>query len=91
MTAAAPPDDRGAREVGRRLTPEMRAGHRLLETFERRPDVFHAMLASPPGWRMFVRFCQGRASFAEMLDRRPVRAGLAVLDRLPARARAVAG
>ncbi|MEU4441661.1 geranylgeranyl reductase family protein [Micromonospora chalcea] len=80
-----------AREVGRRLTPEMRAGHRLLETFERRPDVFHAMLASPPGWRMFVRFCQGRASFAEMLDRRPVRAGLAVLDRLPARARAVAG
>ena len=80
-----------AREVGRRLTPEMRAGHRLLETFERRPDVFHAMLASPPGWRMFVRFCQGRVSFAEMLDRRPVRAGLAVLDRLPARARAVAG
>ncbi|MFI7252619.1 geranylgeranyl reductase family protein [Micromonospora chalcea] len=80
-----------AREVDRRLTPEMRAGQRLLETFERRPDVFHAMLASPPGWRMFVGFCQGRASFAEMLDRRPVRAGLAVLDRLPARARAVAG
>lgn len=75
--------DTYAREVGRRLTPEMRAGHRLLETFERRPDVFHAMLASPPGWRMFVRFCQGRASFAEMLDRRPVRAGLAMLDRLP--------
>ncbi|MCT2281468.1 geranylgeranyl reductase family protein [Micromonospora chalcea] len=80
-----------AREVDRRLTPEMRAGHRLLETFERRPDVFHAMLASPPGWRMFVRFCQGRAGFAEMLDRRPVRAGLAVLDRLPAKARATAG
>ncbi|MCZ7429314.1 geranylgeranyl reductase family protein [Micromonospora sp. WMMA1949] len=80
-----------AREVDRRLVPEMRAGHRLLETFERRPDVFHAMLASPPGWRMFVRFCQGRASFAEMLDRRPVRAGLALLDRLPARARATAG
>ncbi len=83
--------DAYAREVDRRLTPEMRAGHRLLETFERRPDVFHAMLASPPGWRMFVRFCQGRASFAEMLDRRPVRAGLALLDRLPARARAMAG
>ena len=80
-----------AREVDRRLVPEMRAGHRLLEVFERRPDVFHAMLASPPGWRMFVRFCQGRASFAEMLDRRPVRAGLALLDRLPARARATAG
>ncbi|QLQ35969.1 geranylgeranyl reductase family protein [Micromonospora robiginosa] len=71
------------REVGRRLAPEMRAGHRLLDVFERRPDVFHALLASPPGWRMFVRFCQGRVDFAEVLDRRPVRAGLALLDRLP--------
>ncbi|MFI7218654.1 geranylgeranyl reductase family protein [Micromonospora maritima] len=75
--------DAYARDVDRRLVPEMRAGHRLLEVFERRPDVFHAMLASPPGWRMFARFCQGRASFAEVLDRRPVRAALAVLDRLP--------
>ncbi|WFE40427.1 geranylgeranyl reductase family protein [Micromonospora sp. WMMD998] len=71
------------REVEARLAPEMRAGHRLLDVFERRPDVFHAVLASPPGWRMFVRFCQGRASFAEALDRRPVRAGLALVDRLP--------
>ncbi|SCG38519.1 geranylgeranyl reductase family protein [Micromonospora humi] len=75
--------DAYGREVGRRLAPEMRAGHRLLDVFERRPDVFHAMLASPPGWRMFVRFCQGRVSFAEALERRPVRAGLALLDRLP--------
>ncbi|MFI5834060.1 geranylgeranyl reductase family protein [Micromonospora sp. NPDC051300] len=71
------------REVGRRLVPEMRAGHRLLDVFERRPDVFHTLLASPPGWRMFVRFCQGRVTFADVLDRRPVRAGLALLDRLP--------
>ncbi|GAB3082625.1 geranylgeranyl reductase family protein [Micromonospora schwarzwaldensis] len=71
------------REVARLLTPEMRAGHRLLDAFERRPDVFHAMLASPSGWRMFVRFCQGRVGFAEALDRRPVRAGLALIDRLP--------
>ncbi|GHJ16776.1 geranylgeranyl reductase family protein [Micromonospora sp. AKA38] len=71
------------REVARLLTPEMRAGHRLLDAFERRPDVFHAMLASPLGWRMFVRFCQGRIGFAEALDRRPVRAGLALIDRLP--------
>ncbi len=72
-----------AREIERRLVPEMRAGHRLLEVFERRPDVFHALLATPPGWRMFVRFCQGRASLDETLARRPVRAGLALLDRLP--------
>ncbi|WP_431936867.1 geranylgeranyl reductase family protein [Micromonospora sp. RP3T] len=71
------------REVSRLLTPEMRAGHRLLDAFERRPDVFHAMLATPLGWRMFVRFCQGRTGFAEALDRRPVRAGLALIDRLP--------
>ncbi|SBT41221.1 geranylgeranyl reductase family protein [Micromonospora auratinigra] len=78
------------REVRRLLVPEMRAGHRLLEVFERRPEVFHALLASPPGWRMFVRFCQGRASFAETLARRPVRAALALLDRLPARRSGVA-
>ncbi|WNM38649.1 geranylgeranyl reductase family protein [Micromonospora halotolerans] len=77
--------DTYAREVGLRLVPEMRAGHRLLEVFTRRPDVFHALLATPPGWRMFVRFCQGQASFARVLARRPVRAGLALLDRLPPR------
>ncbi|MDZ5444987.1 geranylgeranyl reductase family protein [Micromonospora sp. 4G57] len=80
------------REVERLLAPSMRAGHRLLEVFERRPDVFHGLLATPAGWRMFVRFCQGRASFDETLTRRPVRAALALLDRLPpARPRAVAG
>ncbi|MEU8264636.1 geranylgeranyl reductase family protein [Micromonospora sp. NPDC048999] len=73
------------RAVQRQLVPEMRAGHRLLEIFERRPDVFHALLATPPGWRMFVKFCQGRTSFDRVLTRRPVRAGLALLDRLPPR------
>jgi geranylgeranyl reductase family protein len=72
------------RAVERDLLPSMRAGYRLLEVFSRRPDVFHALLASPPGWRAFVRFCQGRASFEEMLTRAPVRAALALLDRLPA-------
>ncbi|WP_320068483.1 geranylgeranyl reductase family protein [Micromonospora sp. RTGN7] len=71
------------RAVERDLVPSMRAGHRLLEVFSRRPDVFHALLATPPGWRMFVRFCQGRASFDETLNRAPVRAALALLDRLP--------
>ena len=63
----------------------MRAGHRLLDVFARRPEVFHGLLATPPGWRMFVRFCQGRASFDETLTRPPVRAALALLDRLPPR------
>ncbi|NBE79676.1 geranylgeranyl reductase family protein [Micromonospora rubida] len=72
-----------SRAVDRDLVPSMRAGHRLLEVFSHRPDVFHALLATPPGWRMFVRFCQGRASFDETLNRAPVRAALALLDRLP--------
>ncbi|WBB80768.1 geranylgeranyl reductase family protein [Micromonospora sp. WMMD882] len=71
------------RAVHAELVPPMRAGHRLLEVFARRPEVFHALLASPPGWRMFVRFCQGRASFEQTLTRPPVRAALALLDRLP--------
>ncbi|MFJ6197900.1 geranylgeranyl reductase family protein [Micromonospora sp. NPDC092111] len=75
--------DRYARDVHERLVPSMRAGHRLLEVFERRPDVFHALLATPAGWSMFVRFCQGRASFDRTLDRVPVRAALSLLDRLP--------
>ncbi|SCG71936.1 geranylgeranyl reductase family protein [Micromonospora halophytica] len=75
--------DRYERDVRERLVPSMRAGHRLLEVFERRPDVFHALLATPAGWSMFVGFCQGRASFDRTLTRAPVRAGLALLDRLP--------
>ncbi|MGN9779755.1 geranylgeranyl reductase family protein [Micromonospora sp. H33] len=71
------------RAVAEALVPSMRAGHRLLDAFTRRPEVFHALLATPPGWRMFVRFCQGRASFDETLGRTPVRAALALLDRLP--------
>ncbi|WP_091641261.1 geranylgeranyl reductase family protein [Micromonospora pallida] len=73
-----------ARAVHAELVPSMRAGHRLLDVFSRRPEVFHALLATPPGWRMFVRFCQGRTSFDETLNRAPVRAALALLDRLPA-------
>ncbi|MGC5022814.1 geranylgeranyl reductase family protein [Micromonospora sp. DT47] len=75
--------ERYERDVRDQLAPSMRAGHRLLEVFERRPDVFHALLATPAGWRMFVGFCQGRASFDRALTRAPVRAGLALLDRLP--------
>ncbi|MGN9810077.1 geranylgeranyl reductase family protein [Micromonospora sp. BQ11] len=78
------------RAVTAELLPSMRAGHRLLDVFARRPEVFHGVLATPPGWRMFVRFCQGTASFDETLTRAPVRAALALLDRLPAKGRAPA-
>ncbi|MFI7606491.1 geranylgeranyl reductase family protein [Micromonospora sp. NPDC049366] len=72
------------RAVAERLVPSMRAGYRLLDVFEQRPEVFHGLVATPPGWRMFVRFCQGRASFEETLERVPARAAMALLKRLPA-------
>ncbi|HEY0697913.1 MAG TPA: geranylgeranyl reductase family protein [Micromonospora sp.] len=79
--AAASGDLAGyVRAVGEQLVPSMRAGHRLLAVFSRRPLVFHALLATRPGWRMFVRFCLGQASFDHTLARMPVRAALALLD-----------
>ncbi len=67
------------RGVQAELTPSMQAGFRLLAAFSRRPGVFHALLATPPGWRFFTRFCQGSASFEQTLARPPVRAALALL------------
>jgi geranylgeranyl reductase family protein len=65
--------------VGRQLVPEMRAGRRLLTAYVRHPWAFHGALATWPGFRMFTEFCQGRRSFAEILDRRAIRAILALL------------
>jgi geranylgeranyl reductase family protein len=68
------------RTVRQRFEPELRAGRRILAAFARRPGVFHTMLATPPGWRVFTRFCQGRTSFAQTMTHRSVRAALALLD-----------
>lgn len=61
------------------LTPPMRAGHRLLAAFTQHPGVFHALLATPPGWRMFRRFCTGELSFDQVVTRLPVRLALSLL------------
>ncbi|WP_203995914.1 geranylgeranyl reductase family protein [Micromonospora lutea] len=71
------------RSVTERLTPAMRAGRRLLDVFSQRPAACHALLATPPGWRAFTRFCLGQADFDEVVGRLPVRAALALADRLP--------
>ncbi|PZG09055.1 hyaluronate lyase [Micromonospora craterilacus] len=71
--------------VVERLVPAMRAGYRLLDVFSWRPDAFHALVATPLGWRAFARFCQGRADFDEVIGRAPIRAALALVDRLPRR------
>lgn len=65
--------------VERTLVPAMTAGRRLLDTFSRRPGLFHAMLRTPPGWRMFERFCVGETSFERTVERLPVRTALRLL------------
>ncbi|MEN3615479.1 geranylgeranyl reductase family protein [Plantactinospora sp. ZYX-F-223] len=67
------------RAVHDQLVPPMRAGHRILAAFSRHPQVFHTALATPPGWRMFTAFCRGETSFDRTLERRRVRAALALL------------
>jgi geranylgeranyl reductase family protein len=65
--------------VGESLVPQMRAGRRLLAAFNRHPRVFHAALATPPGWRTFRRFCLGETSFDRATRPLPVRAALTLL------------
>ena len=77
--AAAGDLDGYAAAVHRTLVPTMRAGRRLLAGFVRRPEIFHAALATPPGWRAFARFCRGQTSLDRELARPAVRLVLAVL------------
>ena len=71
------------RAVRQRLVPAMRGGHRLLDVFSRRPELLHAAVATPPGWRAFTRFCLGRCDFGQLVEELPVRAALALAARLP--------
>jgi geranylgeranyl reductase family protein len=81
--AAASGDlDGYAGELSRTLIPEMRAGYRLLAAFARHPGAFHAALASPPGWRVFTRFCRDATALATTAERRPVRWVVAALARI---------
>jgi hypothetical protein len=62
------------------LGPEMRAGRRLLAAYSRRPGVFHAVLATPPGWSLFARFCRGEPVLVDAVRRLPIRAALRALS-----------
>jgi geranylgeranyl reductase family protein len=77
--AAAGDLDGYVSSVHRDLVPAMRAGQRLLVAFSRYPGAFHGALATPPGWRVFSRFCAGETSLDSELERLPVRAALALL------------
>jgi geranylgeranyl reductase family protein len=63
------------------LLQEMAAGRRLMSAFTRRPSAFHAAVATPPGWRAFVKLCRSEITFAQAADQFPVRQILALLNR----------
>jgi flavin-dependent dehydrogenase len=63
----------------RELIPDMQAGRLLLAAFARHPGIFHAGLATPKGWRTFVRLCRSETSFSAVASRWPVRAALSLL------------
>lgn len=73
------------RDVASTLAPEMRAGAAMLRAFRRYPALFHTALATPGGWRLFVRFCAGEADFAGAMRHRAARAMLSLLLALPER------
>ncbi|MXG90196.1 geranylgeranyl reductase family protein [Nocardioides flavescens] len=66
------------------LLPEMAAGERCLRAFEAAPGVFHELIGSTPvGWRQFERLVRGETTLTRAVRRRPVRAGLRVLQSVP--------
>lgn len=67
--------------VHRDLIPDMDAGRRILAAFSRHPGAFHAVLATPMGWRAFVKICRSELSFSAAIDRRSARAALSFLAR----------
>jgi geranylgeranyl reductase family protein len=68
--------------VNAALVPEMLAGYRMLSAFSRHPGAFHRGLATPKGWRLFVKFCRGEDSWADVLRHRPARLALGLLSRV---------
>ncbi|NUR73071.1 MAG: geranylgeranyl reductase family protein [Hamadaea sp.] len=69
-----------ARMVSEDLLPEMVAGSRLLTAFRKHPAPFHAVMATKAGWRAFAGMCRGELTFADAMQRRSLRAGMALLS-----------
>jgi flavin-dependent dehydrogenase len=68
--------------VGRVLVPEMRAGRVLLSAFTRHTGTFQAGLATPKGWRVFVKMCRSEISLSDLVARPSARVSLAMLNRV---------
>jgi len=74
--------DRYAAAISAALIPEMLAGYRLLTAFSRHPGSFHRGLSTAKGWHLFVKFCRGEDSWADVLSHRSARLALGALSRL---------
>ena len=74
--------DEYAAAVGRTLVPDMRGGQVLLSAFTRHVGAFHAGLATPKGWRVFVRMCRSEITFGALVRRPSVRLALSMLSRM---------
>jgi flavin-dependent dehydrogenase len=67
--------------VNRVLVPDMRAGRLLLSVFSKRAGAVHTGLATPKGWRAFVKMCRSEVSFAALARRPSARMALSMLNR----------
>jgi len=68
--------------VNRVLVPDMRAGRVLVSAFTRRVGAVHTGLATPKGWRAFVKMCRSEISFSAVVRRPSARMALSVLNRM---------
>jgi geranylgeranyl reductase family protein len=64
------------------LVPEMDAGRQILEAFTRHPAIVHRGLATPPGWRVFSKFCRGELAFPSLTSRPMLGRAIAALGRV---------
>jgi geranylgeranyl reductase family protein len=74
--------DEYAAAIDRGLGAEMRAGRVLLTTFTRHTGTFHRGLATPKGWRAFVKLCRSELPYPEIVRKPAVRAALSLINRL---------
>src|ERR1035438_1312579 len=67
--------------VHRDLVPDIQAGRRILAAFSRHPGAFHAVLATPKGWRAFCKLCPRDLAVSAAISGRSARAALSLLSR----------
>jgi geranylgeranyl reductase family protein len=74
--------DEYAAAIDRGLGAEMRASRVLLTAFTRHTGTFHRGLATPKGWRAFVKLCRSELPYPALVRKPAARAALSLLNRL---------